>query len=72
MKNRTTAALLAFFLGGFGIHQFYLGNTGKGIMYLLFCWTIIPAIIAIVDFIILITMNDMVFNKKYNHGLQIS
>ena len=25
-KSRTTAALLAFFLGAFGAHEFYLGN----------------------------------------------
>lgn len=25
MKNRFIAALLAIFLGGFGVHKFYLG-----------------------------------------------
>lgn len=44
--------LLAFFLGGFGAHKFYSGNTGKGILYLVFCWTSIPAIIAFIEFII--------------------
>ena len=33
--SRTAALLLCFFLGGFGIHQFYVGRTGKGIVYLL-------------------------------------
>jgi TM2 domain-containing membrane protein YozV len=36
MKNKNTYALLALFLGGFGAHKFYVGQTGKGILYLLF------------------------------------
>lgn len=63
-KNRTTAALMAFFLGGFGGHQFYLGNTGKGILYLVFCWTYIPCIIALIEGIMLITQSDEDFNVK--------
>jgi len=34
-KSKTTAALLAFFLGGFGVHNFYLGFKGKAIVQLL-------------------------------------
>ncbi|HEX2573335.1 MAG TPA: TM2 domain-containing protein, partial [Polyangia bacterium] len=43
MKDKNTAAILAFTLGGIGVHRFYLGQTGMGIVYLLFCWTFIPA-----------------------------
>lgn len=68
MKSKTTAAILAFFLGGIGVHRFYLGQTGRGILYLLFCWTFIPAVIAFVDFIIFLTMSDDAFNQKYNNG----
>ena len=45
-KNPTAAVVLALFLGGVGAHRFYLGETGIGIIYLLFVWTFIPAIIA--------------------------
>jgi TM2 domain-containing membrane protein YozV len=48
-KDKTTGILLALFLGGFGAHHFYLGNTGLGIAYILFCWTFIPAIAALVE-----------------------
>lgn len=34
-KNKTTAGLLAIFLGGLGIHKFYLGFTGPGLVFLL-------------------------------------
>jgi len=33
-KSRLAAALLAFFLGGLGIHRFYVGKVGTGILYL--------------------------------------
>jgi TM2 domain-containing membrane protein YozV len=48
-KNPTTAVLLALFLGGLGAHKFYMGQTGMGILYLLFCWTYIPSIIALIE-----------------------
>ncbi len=64
-KSKIAAALLAFFLDGFGVHKFYLGQVGLGILYLIFCWTFIPAIIAFIEFIILLTMNDETFNQKY-------
>jgi TM2 domain-containing membrane protein YozV len=45
-KNPATAVILALLLGSIGIHKFYLGQTGWGIVYLVLCWTFIPAIIA--------------------------
>lgn len=53
--NKLVYCILAFFLGGIGIHKFYAGKTGTGIAFLLFCWTGIPAIIAFIDFIVGLT-----------------
>jgi len=64
-KSRVAAILLAFFLGGIGVHKFYLGKWGQGIAYLLFCWTLIPSIIAFVEFIIYLTLSDAEFAKRY-------
>jgi TM2 domain-containing membrane protein YozV/ribosomal protein L40E len=64
-KSRIVAAVLAFFLGGLGVHKFYLGQIGMGILYLIFCWTFIPSIIAFVEFILFLAMNDEKFNQKY-------
>lgn len=64
-KSRIAAALLAFFLGGLGIHKFYLGKTGQGFLYLIFCWTFIPSLIAFVEFILLLCMSDETFANKY-------
>lgn len=64
-KSKLAAALFALLLGGFGIHKFYLGRIGWGIVYLLFCWTFIPAIIGFIEGILLLVMSDQEFNQKY-------
>lgn len=65
-KSRIAAALLALFLGGLGVHKFYLGKIGQGFLYLIFCWTFIPAAIAFVEFIIYLCSSDENFARKYN------
>lgn len=70
MKSKTSTALLAIFLGGFGIHRFYLGQTLLGILYLLFSWTFIPAFIGLIDFVVFLVMDEEKFNAKYNSGIQ--
>ena len=52
--NKVIYCLLAFFFGGIGIHKFYAGKTSAGVLYLIFCWTCIPAFVAFVEFIIAI------------------
>jgi len=69
MKSKQTAAFLAFFLGGLGIHKFYLGKSVQGISYILFCWTLIPALIAFFEFFGLLFMSENAFNLKYNNQL---
>jgi TM2 domain-containing membrane protein YozV len=64
-RTRVAAALFAFFLGGFGVHKFYLGRTGEGVIYLIFCWTFIPAIVAFIEGIVYLTMSDEDFARKY-------
>jgi ribosomal protein L40E len=63
--NKTTAALLALFLGGLGAHKFYLGRTGMGLIYLVFCWTLVPAFISLVEAIQFLSMSESEFAMKY-------
>jgi TM2 domain-containing membrane protein YozV len=66
MKSQSTAAILALLLGSFGIHHFYLGNTVAGVLSLLFCWTFLPFLVSLVNFIQILAMSAEKFNKKYN------
>lgn len=68
MRNKYIAALLAIFLGLFGIHKFYLGQKTAGIIYLIFFWTGIPEILGIIEGIIYLFTSEESFNKKYNHS----
>lgn len=73
MKDKNIASILAFPLfGGWGAHKFYLGQVGAGIVYLAFAWTLIPAIIAFFEFIILALMDRDEFNRRYNGGNALS
>jgi len=71
MKYKTRAILLAFFLGGIGVHQFYLRNYIKFIFYSVFFWTLIPAAVSLIDMFLLGKMTQEKFDDKYNNG-QIS
>ena len=64
-KSRSVAALLAFFLGAFGAHKFYLKKPIWGVVYLLFCQTGISFIVGIVDGIRLLCMTNDQFCNKY-------
>lgn len=64
-KSRILACVFALFLGSYGVHKFYLGDNGKGILYLLFCWTYIPTIIGFVEGILYLLSTDEEFERKY-------
>ena len=65
-RSRIIAALLAIFLGGIGIHKFYLGQIGWGLLYILFVWTSIPIIIGILEGLMFLFMSDKSFEAKYS------
>lgn len=58
-RQKVVAALLAFFLGTLGIHDFYLGYKGRGIIKIVLTVTVFGAIVseiwALVDFITILT-----------------
>lgn len=73
-KNKTTAGILGIFLGAFGGHHFYLGNTKRATIYLVLSIILsllgigglIIGLIGFIEGIILLFMNDEEFDKKYN------
>lgn len=58
-RQKVVAALLAFFLGAIGIHDFYLGYTGRGVVKIILTITVFGAIVSeiwsLVDFITILT-----------------
>jgi len=74
MKDKTTAGLLAIFLGAYGAHHFYLGNKDKAVKCLLITLltfgigATIMGIIGIIDGVKLIQLSDEEFNDFYNNG----
>lgn len=78
-KSKFAAILLAFFLGCWGVHLFYLGENKKGAVYLiigifgLFFWfpLIVTGILAIIDIFKYLFMSDAEFTAKYSGGANI-
>jgi TM2 domain-containing membrane protein YozV len=71
-KSRIVAGVLGLLLGGLGVHKFYLGNVGLGIVYLIFFWTFIPAIIGFIEGIIYLVQSDEEFGYKQGVTVQRS
>ena len=69
MKSRGAAAVMALFLGTFGIHKFYLGRPGAGLAYLLFSWSGIPTLLGLFDTLHLALMSEQEFHMRYSRGL---
>lgn len=57
-KSRILTAVLAFVLGLFGIHHFYLGNKKLGLAYLVFFWTYIPVLLGWLEGLSCLFMDD--------------
>ncbi len=63
--DRITAGVLAILLGSIGVHKFYMGKIGHGILCILFCWTGIPALVGLIEGILYLTASDKEFQEKY-------
>jgi TM2 domain-containing membrane protein YozV len=48
-RDEVIGVLLAIFLGGFGIHHFYLRRNGTGFIYLVLSWTGVPTILGWIE-----------------------
>lgn len=66
VHNRATAALLAIFLGDFGLHKFYLGQPKLGMVYLLLFWTLIPGLIGLIEGLSYLFQTDKQFSARYD------
>ena len=60
-NKKSIIILLAFFISGFCVYKFYLGQTKLGIIVLLICWYIVPIIFLFINFI-------KIFMSKYTNN----
>lgn len=47
--SKTTYVALAILLGWIGAHEFYAGRTARGVLSVVFCWALVPWVVAIVQ-----------------------
>ena len=69
-KNKTSAILLALFLGGLGIHHFYLGNTLRGILMVVLSVLTLgigSSLIALIEAMIIACSSQETFERKWCH-----
>ena len=64
-RSRVVAGLLAILGGALGLHRFYLGQAGWGIVYIVFVWTGIPVLLGLIEGIYFLSTTDQVFQSKY-------
>lgn len=67
-KDKLTTALLAFFLGGFGIQYFYLGKNSAGLLMILFTVLscgIVSGVISLITFIKCLVQTQQEFEQNY-------
>jgi TM2 domain-containing membrane protein YozV len=64
-KSKGAAAFLALFLGGLGVHKFYLEQPIMGLIYLCFCWTFVPAILGALEGLNYIFMSQKTFAERH-------
>lgn len=70
-KSRSMAVVLAILLGSLGLHHFYLNRPGLGVLYIIFCWTFIPAILGFLEGICYLMTSEKVFQQKYGQGVDM-
>ena len=67
-SEQMAAGILAILLGGLGVHKFYQGNTKLGVIYLCFFWTGIPAVLGLVEGILILIADEREYEQKYADG----
>ena len=67
-SDKIAAGVLALLLGGLGAHKFYQGNVKLGVIYLCFFWTGIPALLGIVEGILMLVADDADDEDEYADG----
>ena len=63
--NKTLIGVLAILFGAYGIHHFLMGHIKRGVLSILFFWTLIPTVFSIIEGIRILCMSEEQFQRKY-------
>lgn len=67
-NDQVVAGILAILVGGLGVHKFYQGNMRNGVIYLCLCWTMIPALLGLIEGILMLVADEREYDEKYADG----
>ncbi|SFS42532.1 TM2 domain-containing protein [Halostagnicola kamekurae] len=67
-SDQVVAGVLAIVVGFVGAHKFYQGNIKYGVLYLCFFWTGIPALLGLVEGILMLVADEAEYEEKYADG----
>ncbi len=63
-NSHIECGLIAIVFGSLGLHKFYRGKYGRGMLYFLFCWSGIPALVGILEGIHYLTQTQEQFEEE--------
>lgn len=67
-SDQIVAGILAILVGGLGVHKFYQGNMRNGVLYLCFFWTAIPALLGLIEGILMLLADEAEYERKWADG----
>ena len=69
-KSKNLTAVLALCFGYIGVHRFYLGQRGNGIIYFCLFFVGIGFFLGIIDFLSFLFMDTETFDRRYNNSYE--
>lgn len=57
--------IVAIVLGPFGVHKYLMGRRWIWLIYAIFSWTFVPAIVGIIEGILYLSCSEEKFEQKY-------
>ena len=63
-NSHVECGIIAVIFGSIGLHKFYRGQYGRGILYILFCWSFIPAFVGVLEGIHYLTEGQAAYEEE--------